>query len=95
MRPAMELKELLERFNRGETIGEDAEVLLAMAVYSFLEEYDLSGKNVILYCTHEGSRFSGTVDTVKEMEPDATVTEGLSIRGGEVADSEADVRDSI
>jgi hypothetical protein len=26
----MELKELLERFNRGETIGEDAEVLLAM-----------------------------------------------------------------
>ena len=42
-----------------------------------------------------GSRFSGTVDTVKELEPDATVTEGLSIRGGEVADSEADVRDSI
>ena len=68
---------------------------LPMAVYSFLEEYDLSGKNVILYCTHEGSRFSGTVDTIKELEPDATVTEGLSIRGGEVADSEADVRDSI
>jgi flavodoxin len=68
---------------------------LPMAVYSFLDEYDLSGKNVILYCTHEGSRFSGTVDTVKELEPDATVTEGLSIRGGEVANSEADVRDSI
>jgi acetyltransferase-like isoleucine patch superfamily enzyme len=30
MRPEMELKELLERFNRGETIGEDAEALLAM-----------------------------------------------------------------
>ena len=68
---------------------------LPMAVYSFLDEYDLSGKNVILYCTHEGSRFSGTVDTIKELEPEATVTEGLSIRGGDVAGAEADVRDSI
>ena len=68
---------------------------LPMAVYSFLDEYDLSGKNVILYCTHEGSRFSGTVSTIQELEPDATVTEGLSIRGGDVAGAENDVRDSI
>jgi flavodoxin len=68
---------------------------LPMAVYSFLDEYDLSGKNVVLYCTHEGSSFSDTVDTIKELEPNANVTEGLSIRGGEVANSEADVRDSI
>ena len=68
---------------------------MPMAVYSFLDEYDLSGKNVVLYCTHEGSRFSGTVDTIKELEPDANVTEGFRSGRGEVTDSEADVRDSI
>lgn len=68
---------------------------LPMAVYSFLDDYDLRGKNVVLYCTHEGSGFSNTVDTIKELEPDANVNEGLSIRGGEVANYETDVRDSI
>jgi flavodoxin len=68
---------------------------LPMAVYSFLDEYDLSGKNVVLYCTHEGSSYSDTVSKVQELEPDATVAEGLSIRGGEVAGAETEVRDSI
>ena len=66
-----------------------------MAVYSFLDEYDLAGKNVIAYCTHEGSRFSDTISTIQELEPEATITEGLSIRGGDVAGAEAEVRDSI
>ena len=68
---------------------------LPMPVYSFLEEYDLADKDIILYVTHEGSGFSGTVDTVKDLQPKANVTEGLSIRGGDVADSEKEVRSSL
>ncbi len=55
---------------------------LPMPVYSFLEEYDLADKDIILYVTHEGSGFSGTVDTVKDLQPKANVTEGLSIPAG-------------
>lgn len=68
---------------------------LPMPVYSFFDEYDLSGKEIVVYATHEGSRFSGTVSTIEELEPDAAVTEGLSVRGGDVAGSEKAVRDSI
>lgn len=68
---------------------------LPMPVYSFFDEYDLSGKEVVVYATHEGSRFSDTVNTITDLEPDAVVTEGLSVRGGEVSESEQAVRDSI
>ena len=68
---------------------------LPMPVYSFLEEYDLAGKDVVVYVTHEGSGFSGTVDTVKDLEPEANVSEGLSIRGGDVEDSENEVRSGL
>ena len=34
---------------------------MPMAVYSFLEEYDLSGKTVIPFVTSGGSGFSDTV----------------------------------
>lgn len=68
---------------------------LPMPVYSFFDEYDLAGKDIIVYVTHEGSRYSGTVSTISELEPEASVREGLSVRGGDVAGSEAEVRDSI
>ena len=61
---------------------------MPMAVYSFLEEYDFSGKTIIPYCPHGGSGFSGTVDTIAELQPNATVSdEGLAISRDDVADS--------
>ena len=65
---------------------------MPMAVYSFLEEYDFSGKTIIPYCPHGGSGFSGTVDTIAELQPNATVSdEGLAISRNDVADSASDV----
>lgn len=53
---------------------------LPMVMYSFFDEYDLSGKTIIPFCTHRGSRFSGTINTIQELEPDATViTEGFTV----------------
>ena len=52
---------------------------MPMAVYTFLDEVDLSGKMVIPFVTSGGSGFSNTISTIQEMEPQATVQEGLSI----------------
>lgn len=52
---------------------------MPMAVYTFLDEVDLSGKTVIPFVTSGGSGFSNTISTIQEMEPQATVQVGLSI----------------
>jgi len=65
---------------------------MPMAVYSFLDEYDLSGKTVIPFVTSGGSGFSDTVSAIKEEEPDADVQEGLELSDSETADSEDEVK---
>lgn len=55
---------------------------MPMILYTFFDTYDLSGKTVALFCTSGGSGLSGTVDEVKSLEPNATVTEGLHIGSG-------------
>lgn len=66
---------------------------LPMPLYSFFEEYDFSGKTIIPFVTHGGSGFSGTINTIKKLEPDASVVEaGLSVSRDSVADAQADVK---
>lgn len=49
-------------------------------IYSFLEQYDLSGKTIIPFVTSGGSGFSNTISTIADLEPDANVeTDGFSI----------------
>jgi flavodoxin len=59
---------------------------LPMPVYSFLDSHDLSGKTLIPFCTHLGSRLSGTEDLLKRLEPGATVLPGLEISGRTITD---------
>lgn len=67
---------------------------LPMPLYTFLEEYDFSGKTIIPFTTHGGSGFSRTIQTISELQPDATVvSEGLSISRNSVLDIEGDVID--
>ncbi|MDO4338768.1 MAG: flavodoxin [Eubacteriales bacterium] len=40
---------------------------LPMPLYTFLEEYDFSGKTIIPFTTHGGSGFSRTVQTISEL----------------------------
>lgn len=54
---------------------------MPMIVYTFFDEYDLSGKTIAPFCTSGGSGFSGTLSTIAELEPDAEITEGLHISG--------------
>ena len=46
---------------------------LPMAVYTFLENNDFSGKTIIAFCTHTGSGLSNTVITVASKCPQSTV----------------------
>lgn len=65
---------------------------LPMAVYSFFDEYDFSGKTIIPFNVHNGSRFSRTIQTIQELEPDATVLEdGFTVSEQTVADAAEDV----
>ena len=65
---------------------------LPMALYSFFEAYDFTGKTLYVSVTHGGSGFSRTVSTIEELEPGALVAEGLSVRDSDVPGSENSVR---
>ena len=65
---------------------------LPMPVYSFFDACDLSGKKINVFVTHEGSGFSGTIDTIKELEPKAEVTEAIDVRGGSVTEEEKTIK---
>lgn len=56
-------------------------------LYTFFDEYDFSGKTVVPFCTHGGSRFSSTIKTIREMEKNATVLNGYTINRDRVAES--------
>jgi len=67
---------------------------MPMALYSFLEQHDLSGKTVIPFSTHGGSRFSGSIREIERLQPKANVIDqGITISRDDVADddTEADV----
>ena len=65
---------------------------MPQALYSFFDEYDFSGKTIVPFNVHNGSRFSGTIDTIKKLEPDATVIEdGFTVSERNVAEVEENV----
>jgi flavodoxin len=57
---------------------------MPMPVFTFLEEYNFSGKTIAPFCTHEGSGLGHSVADIRKTCPQSTVMDGLAIRGGEV-----------
>jgi flavodoxin len=55
-----------------------------MAVFTFLDEYDFTGKTILPFCTHEGSGLGASERDIRKLCPGATVLPGLAIRGGSV-----------
>ena len=79
-----------------ESIGEYDTVILAypnywgtmpMAVASFLERYDFSGKTILPLCTNEGSGMGSSERDVRRYAPGADVKKGLSILGSAAAEA--------
>ena len=66
---------------------------MPMILYTFFDSYDLSGKTIAPFCTSGGSGLSGTVNSMKELEPDADVLEGLHIGSSSASSPDQDVSD--
>ncbi len=66
---------------------------MPMAVFSFLESYDLSRKTIAPYCTHEGSGMGKSESDIKRTCPKAKVLSGLAIQGGRADGADKDVAD--
>jgi flavodoxin len=64
---------------------------MPMPVFTFLEEYNLSGKTIAPFCTHEGSGLGRSVSDIRKMCPQSTVLDGLAIRGGDVKNAQNEV----
>ena len=65
---------------------------LPMPLYTFLEEYDFSGKTIIPFTSHGGSGFSRTIQTIESLQPNATVLDdGLSVSRNSVAEAKDQV----
>ena len=45
----------------------------------FLEEYDLSGKTIVPFCSHGGGRFGQSLTAIAKLAPNSTIVEGLAI----------------
>ena len=68
---------------------------LPMPVYTFLEEYNFTGKTIIPFASHEGSGLGSGPSEIESLCPDATVLNGLAVRGSLVTDSKADIKSWI
>ena len=62
-----------------------------MAVFTFLESYDFSGKTIIPFCTHGGSQFGDALSVLKKLCPTAKILKGIVIRDSSVQNSENDI----
>lgn len=69
---------------------------MPQVMYSFFNEYDFSGKTIIPFSVHRGSRLSGTPSEIQELEPNANViSDGFSVSHETAAGSMSDVADDV
>ena len=64
---------------------------LPMIMQTFFDTYDFSGKTIIPYNTHLGSRDGGTYREIQALEPNATVLDGLAVNGEQASEAENNV----
>ena len=64
---------------------------MPMAVYTFLENYDFSGKTILPLCTNEGSGMGSSEREIKKTCPGADVKRGLPVTGSTAANSKSSV----
>ena len=65
---------------------------MPMAVFTFLEAFDFSGKTILPLCTNEGSGMGGSERDIKKTCPGANVKAGLSVTGSQAVNSAAGVK---
>lgn len=64
---------------------------MPMALYSFLDQVELSGKTIVPFVTSGGSGFSGTIRTIESLESNATIQEGLALQNSSAAGAQEQI----
>ena len=64
---------------------------IPMAVFTFLEGYDFTGKTILPFCTNEGSGMGKSEADIRKAAKGAAVKGGLPITGSRVASARATV----
>ena len=65
---------------------------MPMAVFTFLEHFDFSGKIIRPFCTHEGSGLGGSVQDIKKICKTADVQDGLAVHGSRIEAAADNIR---
>lgn len=65
---------------------------IPVAVVSFLEKYDLAGKNIIVFGSAGGSNLEDTFKTVAKYQPKAKIRGGLNIGHRDILDADVPER---
>ena len=66
---------------------------LPVAVLSFVEGLDWTGKTVHPFCVHDGDGMGRSETELRRLCPTARVLEGLSLYGGDIRHSLTDIQD--
>ena len=64
---------------------------MPMAVFTFIEKFDFTGKTILPLCTNEGSGMGGSERSIKQECPSAKLGKGLSVTGSRVNDSKPQI----
>ena len=65
---------------------------MPMAVFTFLDRYDFTGKTILPLCTNEGSGMGSSVSDIKKLAPGAIIKKGLPITGSNSANAGSSVK---
>ena len=65
---------------------------MPMAVYTFLEAFNFTGKTILPLCTNEGSGMGSSEREIKRTCPSAVVKSGLPITGSQAENCKASVQ---
>ena len=65
---------------------------MPMAVFTFLEAFDFTGKTIMPLCTNEGSGMGSSERDIKKTCPGADVKKGLSVTGSQAENAKPSVQ---
>lgn len=68
---------------------------LPQPLFTFLEEYNFSGKTILPLCTHGGSRMGSSEKDITSLCPNATLLEGLAVSGSGATSAGSEVESWI
>ena len=90
-----ELQEYLDSIEEYDTIYLGYPIwwgTMPMAVWTFLEHYDFTGKTIIPFSTHEGSGLGKSASDIKKLIPSADVKDGFEVQGSTVKSAKEKIK---